>query len=147
MYGYNNYPYQKQPLPPTLQQMSRSSPPQTTWAVPQTHNLYYAAPSGSMMPNREDHVQFLPRPGINPSSASVFNNATFSSSMNASSMSTSAEYFPNVIDTSMFAPTSPYGFVLTIVRSLGLKGVRRARIVPLLGRRYDRFRPRANEFG
>ncbi|KAF9690884.1 hypothetical protein EKO04_010935 [Ascochyta lentis] len=78
--------------------MSRSSPSQPTWGVPQ--NMYYPEHGAHMAPNREEYVQFLPRSDINTSSASSFNHATYSNSMNVGGMSTSAEYFPNVIDTS-----------------------------------------------
>ncbi|KZM24840.1 hypothetical protein ST47_g4007 [Ascochyta rabiei] len=100
MYPYNDYSFQKHPPPPSLQQVSRSSPPQSTWAVPQTHNSYYAGAGGPMVRNREENVQYLPRSDIDPSAASMFNNTTFNSGMQVGGMSTSAEYFPSVIDAS-----------------------------------------------
>ena len=95
MYAYNNYAFQRQPPPPSMQQISRSSPPQTTWAVPQPHNTYYAGPRGPMMAARDERAQFLPRSDINTSGTSAY----------SSGMATSAGYFPNVIDTSMFTLT------------------------------------------
>ena len=96
MYAYNNYAFQRQPPPPSMQQISRSSPPQSTWAVPQPHNTYYAGPRGPMMAVRDERAQFLPRSDINSSGTTAYSNG----------MATSADYFPNVIDTSMFTLTS-----------------------------------------
>jgi hypothetical protein len=94
MYAYNNYPFQRQQVPNGMPQMSRPSPPQSTWAVPQTHNSYYAGPQRPMLPTRDGHAHFLPRSDINTSGAALNNGVS------SSIMSTSAEYFPNVIDTS-----------------------------------------------
>ncbi|KAH6633479.1 hypothetical protein C7974DRAFT_357865 [Boeremia exigua] len=95
MFAHSNYSFQRQPPPPMLQHMSRSSPPQSTWAVPQSHNSYYAGPRGPMAPSRDEHAPFFQRPHINTTGAPTFNNVTLSNGM-----ATSAEYFPNVIDTS-----------------------------------------------
>lgn len=53
-----------------------------------------------MLGNREEHVQFLSRSGVNTSSAPAYSGTTYGNGVVASSMATSAEYFPNVIDTS-----------------------------------------------
>lgn len=97
MYAHSSFPFQQHPPPPVLQHMSRSSPPQPTWAVPQSHNSYYAGTRGSIIPSRNEHAQSLQRPDINTTGAPGFDNVTLSNSM-----ATSAQYFPNVIDTSMF---------------------------------------------
>jgi hypothetical protein len=96
MYAYSTYAFQRQPPPPSMQQISRSSPPQATWAVPQPHNTYYAGPRGPMMAARDERAQFLPRSDINSSGTTAY----------SSGMATSADYFPNVIDTSMSTLTS-----------------------------------------
>jgi hypothetical protein len=96
MYAYSNYAFQRQPPPPSMQQISRSSPPQATWTVPQPHNTYYAGPRGPMMAARDERAQFLPRSDINSSGTTAY----------SSGMATSADYFPNVIDTSMSTLTS-----------------------------------------
>ena len=96
MYAYSNYALQRQPPPPPMQQISRSLPPQSTWAVPQPHSTYYASPRGPMMAARDERAQFLPRSDINTSGSTAY----------SSGMTTSADYFPNVIDTSMFTSTS-----------------------------------------
>ncbi|OSS51010.1 hypothetical protein B5807_04378 [Epicoccum nigrum] len=90
MYAYSNYALQRQPPPPPMQQISRSLPPQSTWAVPQPHSTYYASPRGPMMAARDERAQFLPRSDINTSGSTAY----------SSGMTTSADYFPNVIDTS-----------------------------------------------
>lgn len=95
MYAHSNYPFQRQQQPPMLQHMSRSSPPQSTWAVPQSHNSYYAGPRGPMAPSRDEHASFFPRSDTNTTAAPPFNNVALSNGT-----TTSAEYFPNVIDTS-----------------------------------------------
>lgn len=93
MYAHSNYAFQRhQPLP-LMQDMSRSSPPQPTWAVTQSHNSYYAGPRESMLPSRNEHGRFMQRPDINASTAPAFNNVT-------DGMTASTEYFPSVIDTS-----------------------------------------------
>ncbi|KAF3006758.1 hypothetical protein E8E13_009983 [Curvularia kusanoi] len=95
MYAYNNYTLQRQQPQQPLQQMSRSSPPQSTWAVPQSHNTYYGGPRGPMVAARDEHAQFLPRSDITTTGPTAYKIAAVSSGM-----ATSAEYFPNVIDTS-----------------------------------------------
>lgn len=117
MYAYNNYSFQRQQPPPVLQHMSRSSPPQSTWAVPQTHNSYYAGSRESMVPTRDEHAQFLPRSDINTTGAPAFNSTVLSNGM-----ATSAEYFSNVIDTSTFAQKS-LRFYTDMERSLGRESV------------------------
>ena len=117
MYAYNNYTFHRQQPPPPTQHMSRPSPPHSTWAVPQTHNPYYAEPRGPTAPAREEHAHLFTRSDINPAGSTSFNNANLSSGM-----ASSAEYFPNVIDTSMFRLII-VGVQANIERSLGCKGV------------------------
>jgi len=100
MYAYNNYPFQRQQLLNGLPQMSRPSPPQSTWAVPQTHSSYYAGPQRPMLPNRDGHAQLLSKSDINTSGAPAFSSAVLNNAVSSSMISTSAEYFPGVIDTS-----------------------------------------------
>ncbi|KAJ4989775.1 Meiotic expression up-regulated protein 26 [Stagonosporopsis vannaccii] len=95
MYAHSNYAIQRHQPPPLLQHMSKSSPPHSTWAVPQSHNSYYAGPRGPTAPSRDEHAQFFSRSDMNTSEAPAYNNMTLSNSM-----ATSAEFFPNVIDTS-----------------------------------------------
>ena len=118
MYAYNNYPFQRQQPSSGLQQMSRSSPPQSTWTVPQTHNSYYAEPQRPMLPTRDGHAQFLLKSDINASGPPAFSNAAMNSVVSSSMMTTSAEYFPNVIDTSTSSLNS-LGFNADSQRSLG----------------------------
>ena len=107
MYAYNNYPFQRQQVPNGMPQMSRPSPPQSTWTVPQTHNSYYAGPQRPMLPTRDGHAQFLPKSDINTSGAPAFSSAALNNGVSSSMMSTSAEYFPNVIDTSTSSLNGP----------------------------------------
>ena len=100
MYSYNKFSFQRQQLPQSIHQMSRSSPPRSAWDVLQTQNSYYTEPRGSTVTTREEHLQFLPRSELNSSQAPIFSNAAFNNNMNANRMATSVEYLPNVIDTS-----------------------------------------------
>ncbi|KAF1925493.1 uncharacterized protein M421DRAFT_94592 [Didymella exigua CBS 183.55] len=101
MYAYNHYPFQRQQPPSGFQQMTRPSPPQPTWAVPQTHNSYYAGPRGPMLSTRDEHAHFLSRSDINTSEAPAFSTAALNNGMTSNpTTTTSGEYFPNVIDTS-----------------------------------------------
>ncbi|KAF2628022.1 hypothetical protein BU25DRAFT_391452 [Macroventuria anomochaeta] len=95
IYTYSNYPFRRQQPPPVLQQMSASSPPRSAWALPQSHNSYYAGPQGPMVITRNDHTQFLPRSNISTTQVSAFSSAAF-----GNGMATSADYFPKVIETS-----------------------------------------------
>jgi hypothetical protein len=100
MYPYGTHSQQgPQPAQP-MQQLSRPSPPQTTWAVPQTQNQYYQMPRGQAMSNREDTRHLVTRTDIAPSHSTASGNTTFSSSMHGSGHLATTDYFPGVIDTS-----------------------------------------------
>ncbi len=135
MYAYSNYPFQRQPQPPMLQHMSRSSPPQSTWAVPQSQNSYYAGSRGPMAPSRDEHAQFFQRSNTSTTVAPPFTNVALSNGM-----TTSAEYFPNVIDTSMLYSVFHTSHA-NMKRFLGRKSLRRTRVVSVFGLREYRLQP------
>ncbi|OAL43529.1 hypothetical protein IQ07DRAFT_296659 [Pyrenochaeta sp. DS3sAY3a] len=100
MYPYGNVPLQGQQQPQNVQQMSRPSPPQPTWAVPQSHNPYYSVPRGPIMGSREESGHLLARSGIATSQSPALSNATYSNSMAGAPTLPTTDYFPGVIDTS-----------------------------------------------
>lgn len=100
MYSYGNLPLYGQQQQQDLQQMSRPSPPQPTWAVPQTHNAYHAMPRGPVMRNREEPEHPLARSDVTASHSPAMSGAAFSNSMNGSGQLATTDYFPGVIDTS-----------------------------------------------
>jgi hypothetical protein len=102
MYPYSTHPQQGQRQAQPMQQMSRPSPPQPTWAVPQTHNQYYQMPRGQAMSNREDARHLVARTDIATSQSTPSSNTTFSNSMHSSGHLATTDYFPGVIDTSKF---------------------------------------------
>ncbi|KAL1797210.1 hypothetical protein ACET3X_003816 [Alternaria dauci] len=83
-----------------VQPMSRPSPPQPTWALPQSHPSYYATPRGPTVGAREDQQQFMGRPDMMTSQPTVTTGVIYSSSTTAPQALATTNYFPNVIDTS-----------------------------------------------
>jgi hypothetical protein len=100
MYSYGNLPPRGQQQPQTLQQMSRPSPPQPTWEVPQTHNSYYAMPRGSGVGGRDDPGHLLPRTDVTTSQPPAMSSGAYSNSVAATHSLATTDYFPGVIDTS-----------------------------------------------
>lgn len=100
MYSYRNHPLQGQQQPQSLQQSSRPSPPQPTWAVPQTHNPYYAMPRGPAMRSRDDSEHMLARTDVNTSQSPATSSIGYSNSMNSTGSLPTTDYFPDIIDTS-----------------------------------------------
>ncbi|KAI4911173.1 hypothetical protein J4E85_011311 [Alternaria conjuncta] len=82
-----------------LHPMSRPSPPQPTWAVPQTQQ-YYATPRGPAVGSREDQRQFMGRPDMMTSQPTVTSGVGYSTTMTAPQSLATTDYFPGVIDTS-----------------------------------------------
>lgn len=100
MYSYGNLPLQGQQQPQNMQQMSRPSPPESTWMVPQTHNPYYSMPRGPIPGSREEASHLLARSDVVTSQSPALSSATFSNSMNGAGTLATTDYFPGVIDTS-----------------------------------------------
>lgn len=99
MYTYRAQSLQGQQQSQGLQQMSRPSPPQPTWAVPQTHNHYYAMPRGPPVRNRDEAEQ-TERSNTNTTQSPTMSNPGFTNSMHGAGLLTTTDYFPGVIDTS-----------------------------------------------
>jgi hypothetical protein len=102
MYSYGNLHPQVQQQPQSIQRMSRPSPPQPTWAVPQTHTSYYAMPRGSGGGGREDPGHLLARTESTTSQPSAMSSAEYDNSMAVTHSHATTDYFPGVIDTSKF---------------------------------------------
>jgi hypothetical protein len=100
MYSYGSLPPHGQQQPQNLQQMSRPSPPQPTWEVPQTHTSYYALPRGSGAVGREESVHVLARTEATTSQPPAMSSAGYSNSMATTHSLATTDYFPGVIDTS-----------------------------------------------
>ncbi|EFQ90907.1 hypothetical protein PTT_12434 [Pyrenophora teres f. teres 0-1] len=97
MYSYGNLPQQQQQQQQNLQHMSSQSPPQPTWAVPQTHAPYYAQGAGG---NRENVGHLMARTDVNTSQPSVSSSVAYTNSMSTPQSLATTNYFPGVIDTS-----------------------------------------------
>jgi len=82
-----------------LHPMSRPSPPQPTWAVPQTQQ-YYATPRGPAIGSREDQRQFMGRADMMTSQPTSTSGVVYSTTMTAPQSLATTDYFPGVIDTS-----------------------------------------------
>jgi hypothetical protein len=113
MYPYGAYPQQRQQQQQPLHDMSRPSPPQSTWVVPQTHNGYYAMSNASVAGSREESVHLMASSNAATPRLPTFSSAAYSSDMNGTAPATSHEYFPSVIDTSMSLPQPPVRGPLT----------------------------------
>jgi hypothetical protein len=100
MYPYGTLPQHGQHQAQPMQQMTRPSPPQPTWAVPQTHNPYYQMPRSQVMSSREDNRHTLARPDVASSQSPTPNNIAYSNSMHGQGTLSTTDYFPGVIDTS-----------------------------------------------
>ncbi|KAF2824658.1 hypothetical protein CC86DRAFT_296021 [Ophiobolus disseminans] len=96
MYSYGTVPQQGQQPPQTMQHMSRPSPPQPTWAVPQTHNPYYQMSRGPAMGSREESGYQLARTDVATSQSPAMSSTSYG---NITPLATT-DYFPGVIDTS-----------------------------------------------
>lgn len=121
MYPYGNVPLQGQQQQQNVQQMSRPSPPQPTWAVPQSHNPYYSVPRGPIMGSREESGHLLARSGIATSQSPALSNATYSNSMAGAPTLPTTDYFPGVIDTSKLHLNLCEHRILTIRKVHGVK--------------------------
>jgi hypothetical protein len=71
-----------------------------------------------MLPTGDGHAQYLPRSDMNTSGAPAFSSAALDNGARSNTMATSAEYFPNVIDTSTSDLTSS-SFYANSQRPLG----------------------------
>ncbi|KAJ4361849.1 hypothetical protein N0V83_010790 [Neocucurbitaria cava] len=80
--------------------MSRPSPPQPTWAVPQTHNPYYSMPRSAMIGSREEPGHQMARSDVATSQSPALSSAPYNSSVNGTGSLATTDYFPGVIDTS-----------------------------------------------
>jgi hypothetical protein len=133
MYPYSNLPPQGQQQAQPMQQISRPSPPQPTWAVPHTHNPYYQMPRGQAMGHREDNRHLLARSDVTTTQSPVSNNIPYTNSMHGSSHLATTDYFPGVIDTSK-SKDGIYSQTYTHeCRSMGAKGVRRTGVISFIG--------------
>lgn len=88
---------QHQPQAHAMQQVSRPSPPQPTWAVPQTQHPYYQMQKPPMTATRDDSQQLMARPDTHSPAMST---ATFRHELGAPQTLGPTDYFPGVIDTS-----------------------------------------------
>ncbi|KAL6703807.1 hypothetical protein ACN47E_009026 [Coniothyrium glycines] len=100
MYSYGNGSLQGQQQSQGLQHMTRPSPPQPTWAVPQPHNPYFSVQRGNVPGSREGPAHMLSTTQVTASPSSTMNGASFSSSLDTPGSLTTTDYFPGVIDTS-----------------------------------------------
>ena len=100
MYPYGSLPQQGQHQAQPMPQMSRPSPPQPTWEVPQTHTLYYDVPQGPGVYGRGDSGHLLARPDATTSQPSAMSSAAYSNTMATTHSLATTDYFPGVIDTS-----------------------------------------------
>jgi hypothetical protein len=140
MYSYNGLPQQgQQQQAQPMQHMSRPSPPQPTWAVPQTHNPYYQMPRSQAMSSRDDARHMLGRSDVVTAQSPVSSNTPFTNSMHGSNHLATTDYFPGVIDTSK----SPFQQFLQqqthVQRSMGPESMRRTGIFSLSGSRGRRL--------
>lgn len=119
MFPYSPVLHQGQQLPQALQQMSRPSPPQPTWTVPQTHNTYYQMSRGPAMGSREDSGYHLARTDISSSQSPALSGTTFSNSMNGPAPLATTDYFPGVIDTSKYEQPQHGLLEANTTRSMG----------------------------
>ncbi|XP_014553814.1 hypothetical protein COCVIDRAFT_106733 [Bipolaris victoriae FI3] len=100
------YPYgglapqgQQQQHPQNLLQMSRPSPPQSSWAIPQPHPSYYGAPRGPVV-GRQDSGHSLARTDVNVTQPAATSSDFYSNSMAPPTSLAPTDFFPGVIDTS-----------------------------------------------
>ena len=142
MYSYGGVPLQQQqqqPYPqhqqPHVQHMSRPSPPQPTWAVPQTHNPYYAPHKSPVPPTREEQQRYVSRPDVTTTHSPALSASTFRPPISAADSLGTTDYFPGVIDTSEPLIVRPRAST-NLSRSLGAKGMRGAGIVSIHGPRH-----------
>jgi hypothetical protein len=129
MYSYGNLPPQGQQHPQSLQHMSRPSPPQPTWEVPQTHTSYYDMPQGSGAGGREDSGHLLARTDATTSQPPALSSAAYSNSMATTHSLATTDYFPGVIDTSKLFCMRTRARDANKHRFLGSESLRRARVV------------------
>jgi hypothetical protein len=133
MYPYGTLPQQGQHQVQPMQQMSRPSPPQPTWAVPQTHNPYYQMPRGQDMRSREDNRHVLARPDVATSQSPTPNNITYSNIMHGPGTLSTTDYFPGVIDTSKSRCMHLFPCPLcNKYRSVGSESLRRVRLISVV---------------
>ncbi|KAH7392143.1 hypothetical protein DE146DRAFT_766270 [Phaeosphaeria sp. MPI-PUGE-AT-0046c] len=104
MYPYGTHSQQGYQQTQPMSQRPKPSPPQPTWAVPQTHNPYYQMPRGQTMNSREDNRHMLARPDVNTTQSPVHSHNTYSNSMQNPGHLATTDYFPGVIDTSPWGP-------------------------------------------
>ncbi|KAF1958439.1 hypothetical protein CC80DRAFT_409106 [Byssothecium circinans] len=98
MYAYGSMPLSQSQ---TMQHVSRSSPPQPTWAAPQPHNPYYQMQRGPVAVSRDDTQHLIAKTHITSSHSPAMSTATFRDGMSAhEGMGTGPDYFPGIIDTS-----------------------------------------------
>jgi hypothetical protein len=134
MYSYRALPQQGQHQAQPMQHMSRPSPPQPTWAVPQTHNPYYQMPRGQDIRSREDNRHVLARPDVATSQSPTPNNITYSNSMHGPGTLSTTDYFPGVIDTSESRGMHIFSCSLADkYRSVGSEGLRRVGLISIVG--------------
>lgn len=83
-----------------LHQVSRPSPPNSTWAVPPMHNTYYQVQRGAVATSREESERLAAKSDVSASNSPALSTATF---RNAHDGLGTTDYFPGVIDTSMYS--------------------------------------------
>ncbi|CAI6333571.1 unnamed protein product [Periconia digitata] len=112
---------QQQPRqhPQTMQQVSRPSPPKPMWAVPQPHNPYYQM-QRAMGINRDDSQRTI-RSDVSSPSAPAMSEASYRHGMTGPPTLGNTDYFPGVIDTSMFNRSESAASCLTYIGPWGSK--------------------------
>ncbi|KAL5113633.1 hypothetical protein ACEQ8H_008498 [Pleosporales sp. CAS-2024a] len=120
-FPYGALPPQGQQQAQSMPQISKPSPPQPTWAVPQTHNQYYQMPRALTTANREDSRHMLAKPAITTTQSPVPSHAPFTNSTHGPSHLPTTDYFPGVIDTSRLDISPVASSSLTIAGPWGQK--------------------------
>jgi hypothetical protein len=99
MYPYGSIPLQQQQQAQSMQHVSRPSPSQSTWAVPQPHNPYYQMQRGPMV-SRDDVQQLVAKTDVTRSHSPTMSTRNFRDDVNGHEGLSTPNYFPGVIDTS-----------------------------------------------
>ncbi|PSN68257.1 hypothetical protein BS50DRAFT_665876 [Corynespora cassiicola Philippines] len=94
------HPHQQQQQTHAVQQASRPSPPQSTWAVPQTHYPNYQMQRPPIPGSREESEQMMAKTDVTASHSPAMHATTFRNSMNGHDGLGNTDYFQGVIDTS-----------------------------------------------
>jgi hypothetical protein len=125
MYPYGSLPHGHQQQAQTMQQLSGPSPPQSTWAVPQTHAQYYQMPRGHAMGSREESGHLVARSDVATSQSPAISTTSYSNSnsIHGSGTMATTDYFPGVIDTSKSNGNHLQVACTDAIRSMGSKSM------------------------